>query len=355
LKDPLDFLGGAAEPVAILLVTLVLAYVTLVFGELAPKRIAMQRAERWGLLAARPLSAMSTFTRPAVWLLSRSTDVVVRVLGADPRRQREEVTEEELRDMVATQTRFSAQQRRIIDGAFEIAQRTLREVLRPRTEVFVLDAEQPAHDGLRALVESGHSRAPVAPGGDLDATVGFVHLRDLVEVDERRIGDLVSELPVFPETARVLDVLHELQVRHVQLVVVVDEHGSAAGIVSVENLVEEIVGEIYDETDRDVLGVRLQPDGSLLVSGGFPVHDLEDIGVLGVPEGRYATVAGLMLHRLGRLPEAPGDRVQVAGRSFEVMRVTGRAITSVRIGPRDDDLARTSDAEVRDPGANPEQ
>ena len=135
LEEPLDFLGGAARPVSIIVVTLLLAYFTLVFGELAPKRVAMQRAERWALLTARPLSFMATITRPVVWLLSKSTDIAVRLMGGDPDLQREEVTEAELREMVGTQTTFTAKQRLIIDGAFEIAERTLDEVLRPRPDV----------------------------------------------------------------------------------------------------------------------------------------------------------------------------------------------------------------------------
>src|SRR5918999_3542349 len=176
LEEPLSFLGGAAEPAAVIAVTLALAYVTLVFGELAPKRVAMQRAERWGLLAARPLAAMSTLTRPAVWLLSRSTDVAVRLMGGDPSRQREEVTEEELRDMVAVQRSFTDKQRLIIDGAFEISERTLHEVLRPRRDVFVLDADAPLRDALGQLAASGHSRAPIGIHGSLDDVIGVVHL-----------------------------------------------------------------------------------------------------------------------------------------------------------------------------------
>jgi CBS domain-containing protein len=136
----------------------------------------------------------------------------------------------------------------------------------------------------------------------------------------------------FPETAKVLDVLHEMQTRRLQLVLVVDEHGAAAGIVTVEDLLEELVGEIYDESDRDVVGVRREPDGSLVMPGRFPVHDLVDLGVEQVPEGPYATVAGLVLDRLGRVPQAPGDVVTVAGRTIEVLAVDGRAITEVRIG-----------------------
>ncbi|MPY95420.1 MAG: DUF21 domain-containing protein, partial [Acidimicrobiia bacterium] len=330
LVEPLSFLGGAAEPAAIVAITIVLAYVTLVFGELAPKRVAMQRAERWGLLAARPLAFMARVTRPAVWLLSKSTDVAVRLLGGDPARHREEVTEEELRDMVATQRTFTPEQRAIIDGAFEVADRSLQEVLLPRGEVFVLDADQACPEALRQLVDSGHSRAPVARARNLDEVVGVVHLRQLLDGGDVLVRDLVVEVPVLPESAGVLDALRHLQARRQQMAIVANEHGGIEGIVTVEDLVEEVVGEIYDETDRDVLSAIHNRDGSLTLSGRFPFHDLGDVGVE-LPEGPYATIAGLMLERLGRIPEAPGDVVVVDGWRLEVTGTERRSITLVHL------------------------
>jgi len=306
LEAPLSFLGGAAGPASIVVVTLVLSYVTLVFGELAPKRVAMQRAEKWGLLAARPLAAMATVTRPVVWLLSRSTDVVVRLLGGDPSRGREEVTEEELRDMVAAQPTFTPEQRLIIDGAFEIAERTLDEVLIPRRSVFVLDADEPADAALVDLRDSGHSRAPVAEGARLDDLVGLVHLRQLLDAGDTPVRELAVEAVVLPETLSVLHALRAMQAKRAQLAVVVNEHGGAEGIVTVEDLIEELVGEIWDETDPDVRSVQHHPDGTLVVPGRYPIHDLEDIGVE-LPEGEYSTVAGLVLDRLGHIPTGPGD------------------------------------------------
>jgi putative hemolysin len=335
LEEPLGFLGGAARPASIVTVTLALSYVTLVLGELAPKRVAMQRAERWALVAVRPLWLMSTLARPVVWLLSRSTDLAVRLMGGDPSKQREAVTEAELRELVETQTTFTAKQRLIIDGAFEISERSLDEVLRPRPDVFVLDSDVTVARALTELATSGHSRAPVVHEGNLDDVVGIVHLRDLIDRGDGPVSEVAGEMVAFPETAKVLDVLHEMQTRHLQLVLVVDEHGAAAGIVTVEDLLEELVGEIYDESDRDVVSVRREPDGSLVMPGRFPVHDLGDVGVE-VPEGPYATVAGLVLDRLGRVPEEPGDLVVVAGRTIEVLAVDGRAITQVRIGPEAD-------------------
>jgi len=335
LEEPLSFLGGAARPVSIVVVTLILAYFTLVVGELAPKRIAMQRAEPWGLLVARPLSAAATATRPIVWLLSRSTDLVVRLVGGDPNREREEVTAEELRELVAAQMTFSPQQRRIIDGAFEIADRTLREVHRPRPDVFTLAAEDRCVDVVDVLAGSGHSRAPVGRGGALDDVVGIVHLRDLLTDDpSRTVGAVSAPAMILPETAGVLLALREMQRRRAQMAVVVDEHGAAEGIITVEDLIEELVGEIYDETDRDVLSVRRMGGGVLVVPGRFPIHDLPDIGVA-LPDGPFTTVAGMVINELQRIPEAPGDVVEIDGLRFVVTAVGANTVTEVRIEPGD--------------------
>jgi len=330
LEEPLGFLGGAAGPAAIVAVTLVLAYLTLVFGELAPKRIAMQRAEGWGLVAARPLALVARLTRPAVWVLSRSTDLAVRLLGGDPDRHGEEVTEEELRDMVAAQPGFTDQHRTILSGAFQIAGRTLQEVVVPRRDVFVLAPGTPCDAALAALAGSSHTRAPVADDGNLDEFRGVVHLRDLVAADCETVSDVTQPAPAFPETASVLDALRSMQAGRHQMAIVINEHGGTEGIVTVEDLLEELVGEIYDETDQDVLSVRHEPDGARVLPGRFPVHDLPDIDV-DLPEGPYSTVAGLVLHQLGRIPEHPGDVVAVDGWEMEVMAVDGRAITEVRL------------------------
>jgi len=352
LEGPLGFLGGAARPASIIVVTLLLSYLTLVFGELAPKRIAMQRAERWGLAMARPLSFLATATRPVVWLLSHSTDLVVRLAGADPTLQREEVTEQELRDMVAAQETFTPQQRLIIDGAFEIAERTLGEILLPRGDVFVLDASTPCADALQQLAASGHTRAPVARAAGLDDVVGVVHLRQLLDRDARPVEEVAMEAPVFPDAARVLTAMRELQLRRSQMAIVVNERGGAAGIVTMEDLVEELVGEIYDETDPDHATVHHEPDGTVVLPGRFPFHDLDDLGVE-LPDGNYATVAGFVLDRLNRIPTV-GEMVSVEGYTVEVRAVVRHTITQVAITHVEIDDAPTdgvdADAPADDPG-----
>ncbi len=260
LVEPLGFLGSAAEPGAILLVTIALTFVTLVIGELAPKRIAMQRTEGWALLVARPLDILSMISRPAVWLLGVSTNMVVRLAGGDPSAQREEVTTEEIRDMVAAQQDFSAEQRTIISGAFEIADRILREILVPRRDVLTLPSGTPAHEALRMIIAGGHSRAPVVGPAGLDDVLGAVHLRDLVDATGP-VDGLCRPGLFLPETLRVSDALRQMRGERQQLAFVVDERGAIDGIITMEDLVEEIVGEIYDETDRDVQSVVKEADG----------------------------------------------------------------------------------------------
>jgi len=335
----LGFLGGVAEAVAVLLVTVVLTYLTLVIGELAPKRIALQRPEPWAKRAARPLALVTTLTRPAVWLLSRSTDLLVRLAGGDPNTQRETVTEEEVRDLVATQASFSPQHRTILLGALELTDRVLRDVVVPRRQVVALAADMPVQDAMRTLVSTTHGRAPVYRG-DLDEIIGVAHLVDLVD-SRGRVADHVRPALALPESIGVLDALRRLQAERQTLAIVINEYGGTEGIVTVEDLLEELVGEIYDEFDRDSRGIHREGDGSVLLPGSFPIHDLPDLGIT-LPEGPYTTVAGLVLDRLGRLPDE-GEAVRVDGWQLEVLAVENRAITALRLAPSSGDISSSAD------------
>ena len=340
LAEPLvplltPLLDGAAEPVAIIAVTLVLSYLTLVVGELAPKRIAMQRAQGWALVVARPLDLLARLSRPAVWILGVTTDLVVRLAGADPKAHRDEIGPDELRDLVSGHRGFTPEQREIIAGAVEITQRRLREVLVPRLHVFALRADTPISQACAALANSGHSRAPVVRGGLLDDVTGVVNLRDLVANSIGTAGDHARPPLLLPESLPVSEALRRFKAEREQLGLVVDERGSVDGIVTLEDLLEEIVGEIYDETDRDVLSVEEQPDGSRLLPGLFPVHDLVDIGVdlKERPSGDYATVAGMVIAVLGHIPTGPGEAVTLDGWTFEITQVERHAITQLRLTP----------------------
>ncbi|MDK1348834.1 hemolysin family protein [Streptomyces sp. 378] len=336
LVPALDFAGRAAEPLAIALVTLILTFVTLVAGELAPKRLAMQYAQRWALLAATPLDVLATASRPAVWALSRTTDLLVRLLGGNPHKTEQPPSPEELRDMVVSHRGLTTEQRTIISGALEIHERPLRAVLVPRRSVFALPDDMPAAQARLDLARSGHSRAPVLRGGHIDEVIGIVHLRDLItSEDSTSVADLAHPVPFYSDFMKVSEALRRLMAARQQFAVVVDEHGAVGGIVTIEDLLEEIVGEIYDETDRDMMTVHTQRDGSLDLPGSFPLHDLPDLGIdIGdFARGPYTTIAGLILARLGHLPQRPGQEIELAGWSVEITGIHRHAITTVRLRP----------------------
>ncbi|MEU9884846.1 hemolysin family protein [Sphaerisporangium sp. NPDC051011] len=340
LSEPLvpllGFLGAAADPVAIVLVTIALTFLTLVFGELAPKRVAMQRAETWALVVARPLSLIATVSRPVVWALAKSTDLAVRLMGGDPSRHREEISSDEIRELVAAHRGFTPEQRLIISGAVEISERVLRKVLVPRRDVFTLDAEAPTAHAARLLAASGHSRAPVVRDGTLEGAVGIAHLRDLLTDESGRTAAAVARPPLLlPDSLPVSDALRRFKGERQQFALVIDEYGAVDGIVTLEDLLEEVVGEIYDETDDDVMEVHREADGSMLLPGAFPMHDLPDLDVHleDRPDGDYTTVAGLVLALLGRVPTAPGERVALGGWQMTVVAIDRHAITRIRFQP----------------------
>lgn len=331
LIEPFGFLGKAAEPVAIVVVTLALTFVTLVLGELAPKRIAMQRAEGWALGMCGPVAALARVSRPALWVLGKATDVVVRLAGADPKRQREEISTEEIRNMIDTQPDISAGQREIIDGAFAVQRRVVWNVLVPRVKVMMVPADMAASDAMALLVTKRLSRAPVY-GTDQDDVVGVVHIRELIGVSGM-VADVMRGPLVVPESLSVLNALQRMRSERTHMAIVVDEYGGFVGIVTMEDVFEEIVGEIYDEFDLDSRVMMREVDDAVVVAGDFPAHELERLHVF-VDGGDAATVAGIALDAAGHVPDV-GDIVEVQGWDFEILAIEQQAITSIRIRHRD--------------------
>jgi putative hemolysin len=328
--------GSAAEAVAITTVTLVLTFFTLVIGELAPKRLAMQRALPWARAVARPLDALATLTRPIVAVLGAATNALVRLLGGRTDAVPDDISPDELRELVRTHRVLRPEQREIIAGALELHERTLREVLVPRAGVFWLDPTMSCDEARTALAYSGNSRAPLLSRGDGEQVTGVVHWAALADGGPAPVATVATPALFFPETLRVDAALRQFKAARAQLAVVVDEHGQVDGIVTLEDVLEEIVGEIYDETDKDILSIERSPDGSILLPGAFPVHDLPDLGIhLARPaSGDYTTVAGLLLAHLGHIPDAPGETVALSPAwTAAVETVSNHAITTVRISP----------------------
>ena len=325
---------AVAGPLSFVTITVVIAFLSLVLGELVPKRIALQQAERVALFVATPIDVLATITRPFIVATSVTTNAVVRLLGLDPNAGREQITGEELRDLVAAHEELSVEERELIDDVFAAGERELREVMIPRTEVDFLDASTPVFKAVKESVELPHSRYPVIRDS-ADDVIGFVHVRDILApgLAERsiRIGELARPVTSFPGTNGVLSTLTEMRRLRQHLAIVVDEYGGTAGIVTLEDLVEELIGDIKDEYDVEQRAA--QPIfGAHTVDGLLNLDDFEDEVGFALPDGPYETVAGFVIARLGALPEV-GDSVQISGYELQVTELDGRRVARVRVTP----------------------
>ena len=324
---------SVANTVALVLITIMISYVSIVLGELAAKRLALQRAETFALGLAPLVDRIASIARPVIWLLSKSTDLVVRALGGDPNANREVMSDEELRDLVSAHESLGEEERRIVDDVFEAGSRQLRELMLPRTEVDFIDSEMPAYKAVKFAAERPHSRYPVM-NGSADDIVGFVHVRDLFDpaVASRsvRVGDLAREVLQLPDTAKLLPTLTEMRRRSTHLAIVLDEYGGTAGIVTLEDLVEELIGDIKDEYDEESLETTRLRSGDIEVDGLLNLDDFADETGVELPDGPYETVGGFLAAQLGRVP-ATGDEARVDGHTVTVTVMDGRRVARVRI------------------------
>jgi putative hemolysin len=304
-----------------------------VIGELAAKRLALQRAEGFALALAPFVDRIATLSRPVIWLLSRSTNVVVRLLGGDPGAHREEITEEELRDLVAAHGSLGREERRLIEEVFSAGEQQLHEVMRPRTEVDFLDASMPIFQALKVIAAKPHSRYPVVRG-NTDDIAGFVHVRDLYDPSQSgrstRVGEIARPVSMLPGTKQVLSAMSEMRREGHHLAIVVDEYGGTDGIVTLEDLVEELIGDIRDEYDVADDQTRQLRGGDVEVDGLLNLEDFADRTGIALPEGPYETVAGFLIKQLGRLPQV-GDSVAALGHRFTVTELDGRRVARVLI------------------------
>jgi magnesium and cobalt exporter, CNNM family len=312
LLERLGLSSGVADTISLVLITMVISYVSIVVGELTAKRLALQRAEGVALALAPLVDFTARVARPVIWLLGVSTNVVVRVLGGDPTISREEVTNEEIRLMVSGSTSLGDEERRIVEDVFAAGERSLREVMVPRTEVDFLPGDLPVHRAVRELIKAPHSRYPVI-GDSADDVIGFVHVRDLLDPDLSSRTTPVAEVarPVLsmPDTVRVLRALSDMRRNASHMAIVLDEYGGTAGIVTMEDLVEELVGDITDEYDV-VAEDRVGVSGDLVIDGLTTLEDFAEKTGLVLPEGPYDTLAGFFMARLGQLPSI-GDAISL--------------------------------------------
>ena len=326
---------GWAGPVSFVVVTICITFFSLILGELAPKRIGLQRAPRLALLAAPLLDRIATLARPVVWLLTISTNLIVGILGGDPRIGRQAMTEAELRELVTGSQQLSQDERHIVGEVFDAGKRQIREVLVPRTEVVFLDAETSVAEAATIAAGIPHSRLPVYQDS-YDNVIGFVHVRDLlgpgVAKGPAPVGRISRPVKFLPISKTVLSSLSEMRREQAHLAIVVDDYGGTAGIVTLEDLVEELIGDIRDEYDLEEEQATKLPAGEVEVDGLLNLDEFTEQTGIELPEGPYETVAGFVLASLGELPSA-GDSVQVAGRTITVTQLDGRRIARLRVTP----------------------
>jgi putative hemolysin len=327
------FAGG----LSLVLVVLLITYLTLVVGELVPKQLALRRPEAIAARIARPLAMLARITGPVVWLLSASSAAVLRLFGP-ARAKRPGVTEEELRALLAEGAQegvLEAEERDIIERVLRLADKPVRAIMTPRTELAWIDRGDPKGDIIAALKGAPHSRFVVCDGS-VDNVVGVVQAKDmldrLLDGGDLSVSAALRTPIVVPDTVTALDALERLKSDPVGLALVMDEYGSFEGVVTATDVLEAIVGDPEDGGPAPATGEGA-PEGTLVMDGMMPVDEVKARLLLpDLPaEGSYHTLAGLLLALLRRVPRS-GDRIVFAGWRFEVLEMDGRRVARVQVG-----------------------
>lgn len=338
---PLFVSWGATEALALtlatLLLTLIVAYLSLVLGELVPKRLALQRNAAFAYAVAPALNGFAVVMRPVIWLLSVSTNTLVRLLGGDPNKTADQLSDDEVRDIVATHQGLPDDERRILDDVLSLRGRQISEVMRPRPEVVALDETATIAEAVTLVSALPFSRYPTVDKS-IDDITGFIHVRDLFEAAARDASQplrpLLRPISYVPSTAGVLPTLTRMRAQSHHIVVVVDEYGGTDGIVTLEDLVEEVVGEIFDEYDTAIDPAASGGD----IDGRLNLQDFEEATGLSVDRGSSDTIAGFVTEQLGRLAVV-GDTVEIAGATIHVTEMDRRRIAGLRVVKRAEDEA----------------
>lgn len=334
ISDPLMSAGidaDAAAIIGVVVMTLLIAYLSLVFGELAPKRLALQRAEGFALIAAPIISALAIIFRPVIWVIGASSDVVVRIAGGDPNKRSEGLSGEELVSIVESHEGLAPDQREILADVLESSGNSLKSVLRHRAEVVSLKQSLSIDEAREIARNLPHSRYPVITK-NLDDCESFVHIRDLMWTarSDQIIADIARPIPMLPRSMGVLPAIAELKAEGKHIALVVDEHGGTDGLVTLEDLIEELIGEVYDEHDSRLPVEHLELRGSTRLPGDMSLRKFAELADIELPRASVTTLGGLVMNTLGRIPHK-GDRIDVGSLSIVVTEVKRRRVVTVTI------------------------
>ncbi|EAD4736420.1 HlyC/CorC family transporter [Listeria monocytogenes] len=334
--------GGSsfAKELSIIVVTIVLSYITLVFGELYPKRLALQKSEKIARVSVRPIMAVGVVLRPFVKFLSFSTDILVKLTRMEKNTDNEKMTREEMQLLIETGRRdgvIEVEELQMLRGVFEMDNKYAREVMVPRTDAFMIDAETESEELCDALLSENFSRVPVFTG-DQDSVLGILHMKDFF-AEARKSGfenidvkALVKDVYFAQETMFIDDLLKNMQRTRNQMAILMDEYGGVAGIVTVEDLLEEIVGEIDDENDVFSDEVKKIDETTFIVEGRMPLDDFNEMFHVELPSRGVDTVAGFVLTLTGTIPEEDDKVVVEYGTlRFTVEEMNDARLVSVRV------------------------
>ena len=342
LSDPLAaWLIGLGAPAGVctalapIVITVLVSYVSVVLGELIPKRIALANAESVSKSVAPFLRSFSKVVAPLVWITSKSSDGLSKLLGIKSADDRQDVSEEEIRYMVTDTDDLSEKEKSMIHEIFDLGDTIAREVMVPRVDLTAVEDTETLGEVLALMRRTGFSRIPVYHE-DIDRIVGVAHIKDLIGpivddgASDKPVAGYVRVAMFVPDTKDIIPLLSEMQSSHDQMAIVVDEYGGTAGIISIEDIVEEVVGEIEDEFDPDNKYLTRLSDREWLVDGRFSIDDARELGWPIPDSGEYETVAGFVLELADSVPK-PGEVYEEQGYAFRVQSMRSRRIALLRV------------------------
>lgn len=326
------------QPLALILITILLSYITLVFGELFPKRLALQKSEEFAMFAVKPIIFISKATKPFVRLLTLSTNALVKLVGLSVENLEEKISKEEIRSMIEVGEEngvINEIEKNMIDGIFEFDDTLAKEIMTPRTNVFAIEVNSPLDQVIDEVLEEQYSRIPVYEN-EIDNIIGILYMKDLfVHIRTRETIDLRKILrPAYfvPETKNIDALFKELQVTNNHMAILIDEYGGFSGIATIEDLIEEVMGNIFDEYDVNEDGFTKIDNYTYLVDGLTSIDDINELLNLELPSDDFDTIGGFVITLLGSIPKENEDHViEYENITFTIEKIDEKRIEKLKI------------------------
>jgi putative hemolysin len=339
---PLAGIEQSANGIAVAIITIILAIITLILGELVPKSIALQHTEQIAMFVARPIDLLSRLFNPLVHFLVGVSNLITKPFGVKPRRGMPIVTEEEIKTMVDAGEEggvLEEDEKEMIYSIFEFGDTLAREVMVSRVDIVAIEASTPVLDAIELITQHNHSRIPIYQG-NMDNIIGILYAKDLLKVLREKGRDAANQIQLSalvrpaiftPETKKVDELLKEMQKRRMHMVIVIDEYGGTAGVVTIEDILEEIVGEIRDEYDQaEEPMTQTVNESEWVIDARANLDDINELLQTNMPTEETDTLGGFVYSQLGKVP-LPGDEIHFENLVLKVMSIAGRRIGKIRV------------------------